>query len=1223
MKPTETTPNQLDPDEIDDILDELEENEKKKEDVNDDDISWHDILNGIRSKNVNYIKNLISSKQLAVNSRNPLTGKTVLIYAVIIGNMDLVKTVCNFGGDVHIKDDDGLDALDYAIKYGRYKITELVYYRQLSGSLGNDLKAIAMQIHQKNKQAKYIYDKHHQWMQDMSRTFAISALKERAPFDLSLFYYSWYFEVQENGNENVFKSDLWQTMMSVYEEILSNTKDKNGWKWLKEQFIPSLIWYLPHPNSNKQAEEKENDHAMEDVLKRCMFYELLKRVRAESKTQSDLLLKTEIDAIKTAKPNEWTRLISYNVNTKHSQNARQDSCGCLRPIYSEDDLSEDNYPPSTHFSAKKHYDTNIYLNELMFRANIINDLFQNDMKRITKQINQQTGDDVTFRMGPVKTLTRSQVKVNNDYINEAYPTSAKILDINRCALQFNSIQSMMKFINIFTQKVNNKDCGSITQIIRCKNGWSAYDVDYPQYTDIKLNVLLQSKAHGAIIAEIQFLLSLMSKFKKVAHKLYSVERKFELVYNHQLLKEEMERFRDIENDDIIWRQIVNQDNIIYFKSSWESNTPNVKDLLLEANTLSQSVSNHLIFRIMTSKTGQIDRYLNARNKDIYRDALFYFISRHEKSKANDWCSLLNDIAADDRYVFIERVLDLFDDTNALSAFVLFKQWNGSSLFQALWKIADVEALKCVLLDERMPSESEKCKSLAQLFVSEIPSNFSDTLEALRSGANDVQILNTFSMIFDFYKSHQTVDVFQHKAFNYFTFKAPACEDTEFKVIEDTMIHLSGGLRSFGNGDNGRLGLGDDNGRSEPTICTALMKKKIIKIASYYAHSLCIDANGCVFAWGRNEKGQLGLGDCEDRNTPQILDVFKQYNALSVAVGGNHSLILTDEGNVWSCGSCEYGALGYVSKENVLSPKRIDSLNNEHIVHVSCGGYHSCVISKDDKLFTFGDNYYGQCGVGNDNEKIFVPTNVVLTDGLIPAFTACGGSHTLILTTNHDVLSCGSGGSGKLGHGNEDNQNIPKPIEALKSKDIINIAAGQNHSLCVSKDGEVYTFGDGDYGRLGHGNTDNQMVPKEVQFFKDKNIKIRECVGGYYHSGAISMNGEVYLWGKGDALGQGPDDTEHKYIPTKVDYLNHMAVKCVSLGDECSFVVSECIDLKENQSEEKEEEVEKEWILKGDQQMNIKNGNDLRSKAFGMFIRNRMLFGDLEWVMWRRNKAYSA
>eukprot|EP01083_Nonionella_stella_P096224 270421_1 len=157
-------------------------------------------------------------------------------------------------------------------------------------------------------------------------------------------------------------------MMSVYEQILSNTKDNNGWAWLKEQFIPSLIWYLPHPNSN-EAKEKVNDNAnaMAEVLKRSMFYELLKRVRAESKKQSDLLLKAEIDSIKTTKPNEWSQLISYNVSSKYSQNARQDLCGCLTPKYNEDDLSEDKYPPSTHFSAKKHYDTNIYLNELMLR----------------------------------------------------------------------------------------------------------------------------------------------------------------------------------------------------------------------------------------------------------------------------------------------------------------------------------------------------------------------------------------------------------------------------------------------------------------------------------------------------------------------------------------------------------------------------------------------------------------------------------------------------------------------------------------------------------------------------------------------------------------------------------------------------------------------------------------------------------------------------------------
>ena len=138
---------------------------------------------------------------------------------------------------------------------------------------------------------------------------------------------------------------------------------------------------------------------MDKILKKTMFYELLIRVRKETKIQSNKLLKTEIDSIKNDKPNEWKELIEYNVITKHSKNARQDLSGGLVSKYTESELSENKYPASIHFSAKKHYDTNIYLNELMFTANIINDSFQNDMKRMTKEINEETGDSATFRMG--------------------------------------------------------------------------------------------------------------------------------------------------------------------------------------------------------------------------------------------------------------------------------------------------------------------------------------------------------------------------------------------------------------------------------------------------------------------------------------------------------------------------------------------------------------------------------------------------------------------------------------------------------------------------------------------------------------------------------------------------------------------------------------------------------------------------------------------------------
>merc|ERR1712228_558931 len=112
-------------------------------------------------------------------------------------------------------------------------------------------------------------------MQEAIVKFMINAIKKRAPFDPSTLFYAWYF------NENSLTSPLWIAMMETYEQILSDTKDKNGWKWLKEQFINSLIWFLPHPNAQNDEEEKEENDEMEGALKKTLFYELLKRVRVQ------------------------------------------------------------------------------------------------------------------------------------------------------------------------------------------------------------------------------------------------------------------------------------------------------------------------------------------------------------------------------------------------------------------------------------------------------------------------------------------------------------------------------------------------------------------------------------------------------------------------------------------------------------------------------------------------------------------------------------------------------------------------------------------------------------------------------------------------------------------------------------------------------------------------------------------------------------------------------
>ena len=91
----------------------------------------------------------------------------------------------------------------------------------------------------------------------------------------------------------------------------------------------------------------------------------------------------------------------------------------------------------------------------------------------------------------------------------------------------------------------------------------------------------------------------------------------------------------------------------------------------------------------------------------------------------------------------------------------------------------------------------------------------------------------------------------------------------------------------------------------------------------------------------------------------------------------------------------------------------------------------------------------------------------------------GGKHCLALSSEGEVFSWGEGEDGKLGHGNRTGCDRPRVIETLRGTEVVEIAAGGAHSACITSTGELYTWGKGRYGRLGHGDSDDQMRPKLV------------------------------------------------------------------------------------------------------------------------------------------------
>ncbi|CAG9311008.1 unnamed protein product [Blepharisma stoltei] len=253
----------------------------------------------------------------------------------------------------------------------------------------------------------------------------------------------------------------------------------------------------------------------------------------------------------------------------------------------------------------------------------------------------------------------------------------------------------------------------------------------------------------------------------------------------------------------------------------------------------------------------------------------------------------------------------------------------------------------------------------------------------------------------------------------------------------------------------------------------------------------------------------------------------------------------DDGRVMTWGCKDNGRLGRGDpREMENSKERLAHLPEEiSITKISCGGQHTLAISMGRKLFSWGANAYGQLGTGNTKDQ-FIPVQVTIEAEYLVDI-AGGGSHSLALDNEGNVYSWGLGEGGRLGHGESNLELFPRKIRTLD--DVESIAAGHSHSGCIRK-GEIYTWGVGTYARLGHGTLNNEFSPRALDFFKGRYMW-KLCLS-FFHSAVLAMNGEVWAWGnsKNGRLGVPSSSGENQLIPVRVGMGTMMgAVKIVDVA----------------------------------------------------------------------------
>jgi alpha-tubulin suppressor-like RCC1 family protein len=278
----------------------------------------------------------------------------------------------------------------------------------------------------------------------------------------------------------------------------------------------------------------------------------------------------------------------------------------------------------------------------------------------------------------------------------------------------------------------------------------------------------------------------------------------------------------------------------------------------------------------------------------------------------------------------------------------------------------------------------------------------------------------------------------------------------------------------------------------PRILSPLKDLVVKEIASWYEHCLAVTVDGLCYAWGNNEFGQLGLGP----DAPAVLRYPMRITSLSgvmtAACGSQHSIAVTTEHQVYTMGQGEGGLLGHGNQSSQVYPKAVRQLKDNRVVGVCCGSFHSIARNKEGRLFVWGRNEGGQLGLDTStftqrrlelsvvDNFLTVPERlygVLATKKIVQV--ACGEAHSLALTSDSQVYSWGWGGNGQLGNGltSSDYQAgagnlssiVLEPVPVAGLPPIKQVSAAGLFSVFLTTEGQLWACGINDHGQLGQTN----------------------------------------------------------------------------------------------------------------------------------------------------------
>ncbi|OQR92840.1 regulator of chromosome condensation (RCC1) [Thraustotheca clavata] len=372
--------------------------------------------------------------------------------------------------------------------------------------------------------------------------------------------------------------------------------------------------------------------------------------------------------------------------------------------------------------------------------------------------------------------------------------------------------------------------------------------------------------------------------------------------------------------------------------------------------------------------------------------------------------------------------------------------------------------------------------------------------------------------------------------------------------------IESSVMTFGCNDDGQLGRGDKrrfsityidtiSGVNQPQQVGSLRGLDVVAVSCGSRHTLALTSAGDVFSWGWGQMGQLGNESLKTSNVPTRISFFEDagIKVVSISAGGCHSGVVTEDGRVFMWGEAHWGQLGLtpdykdVHQATPAECKILPDDSTDKIIALSCGGTHTAALSEDGHVYTWGRRDNGQLGLGRDWVHMepdapdgmcgaSIPTQIDPThfESEKVVQISCGAFHSAAITESGQLYTWGKEDYGMLGIGHTPDIHVPHKVSFFESIPALSVSCGGWHTVVVSRLGECYVFGRGEYGRLGLGDNRSHSHPRKVQALASHHI-VQAAAGGS-HTLFLTDKGEAFSCGRPDHGRLGNSDLKNYATP---------------------------------------------------------------------------------------------